>query len=64
MEKLCYGMVGGGAEPVITCVAAKKDGSFTADMIDFPTVNDGADGVRFIHVCLDPNRKGNVWITL
>lgn len=46
------------------CVNAKKDGSFTADMIDFPTVHDGAEGVKFVHACLKSNQDGNVWVEL
>lgn len=39
-------------------------GSFTPDMIDFPTVQDGAEGIRFVEACLESNQKGNVWGTL
>lgn len=45
----------------ITCLRAKHDGSFINEMIDFPTVHDGADGIRFLHACLRSNAKGNVW---
>ena len=48
----------------ITCVHAKNDGIFTADMIDFPTVHDGAEGVKFVHACLRSNANGNTWETL
>ena len=48
----------------ITCVNAKKDGTFTEDMIDYPTVEDGLEGVRFVHACLRSNREGNVWTEL
>jgi len=48
----------------IACVAAKQDGTFTEDMIDFPTVEQGADGVRFVHACLKSNAEGNVWVDL
>ena len=48
----------------IACVRAKKAGSFTPDMIDFPTVHDGAEGVKFIHACLRSNQEGNVWVEL
>lgn len=48
----------------IQCVSAKKDGSFTEDMIDYPTVHDGAEGVKFVHACLKSNREGNVWVEL
>ena len=46
------------------CVAAKNDGNFTPDMIDFPTVHDGAEGVKFVHACLKSNKEGNVWVEL
>lgn len=46
----------------MACIRAKEDGTFTADMIDFPTVRDGAEGVKFIHACLESNRKGNIWV--
>lgn len=48
----------------ITCVGAKKEGSFTADMIDFPTVHDGVEGVKFVHACLKSNNEGNVWVDM
>ena len=48
----------------INCINAKKDGTFTEDMIDFPTVEDGAEGVKFVHACLKSNALGNVWVDL
>ena len=33
-------------------------------MIDFPTVEDGAEGVKFIHACLKSNEAGNTWVEL
>ena len=46
------------------CVEAKKNGTFAPDMIDFPTVHDGAEGVKFVHACLKSNEAGNVWVEL
>ena len=46
------------------CVAAKADGTFTPDMIDYPTVSDGADGLAFVEACLESNRQGNVWVPI
>ena len=46
------------------CVDAKKNGVFTSDMIDFPTVHDGAEGVKFVHACLKSNKEGNIWVEL
>ena len=48
----------------IECVDAKNQGIFTPDMIDFPTVHDGAEGVKFVHACLKSNEAGNVWVEL
>lgn len=48
----------------IECIRAKKAGTFTPDMIDFPTVHDGAEGVKFVHACLKSNELGNVWVDL
>ena len=38
------------------------DGSFKPEMIDYPTVHDGLEGVKFVHACLESNAKGNVWV--
>lgn len=46
------------------CILAKQDGTFTAEMIDYPTVRDGAEGIRFIHACLKSQAEGNVWVDL
>lgn len=46
----------------VRCLAAKEDGSFRPDMIDFPTVADGVEGVKFVHACLESNRRGNTWV--
>ena len=48
----------------MVCVQAKKEDSFLPDMVDFPTVQDGADGIRFVHACLASNTQGNVWVEL
>ena len=46
------------------CLHAKKDGTFEPGMIDFPTVHDGTEGVRFVQACLQSNEKGNAWVTM
>lgn len=48
----------------ITCVKAKKDGTFTPDMVDYPTVEEGADGIRFVEACLKSKELGSVWVDL
>lgn len=44
------------------CVFAKKAGVFEPEMIDFPTVEEGAEGIHFIHACIESQKKGNVWV--
>ena len=46
------------------CVSAKAAGTFTPDLIDYPTVSDGADGLAFVEACLKSNRDGNVWVAI
>lgn len=46
------------------CIKAKKDGTFRPEMVDFPTVKDGVEGIRFIEACLKSNKNGNVWVDL
>ena len=41
---------------------AKKDGFFTDEMIDFPTIEDGAHGLAFVEACLKSTENGNIWI--
>lgn len=48
----------------IKCLKAKKDGSFNENMIDFPTADDGAEGLRFVEACLKSARGGNVWVEM
>ena len=46
----------------IECINAKNDGTFTPDMIDYPTVEAGAEGLAFVEACLESNKNGNVWV--
>ncbi len=46
------------------CVIAKKNGTFTEDMIDYPDVNKGAEGLAFVEACIKSNKAGNVWVDL
>lgn len=45
----------------IDCLIAQEAGTFTKDMIDYPTVEDGVDGVMYIAACLKSQEQGNVW---
>ena len=46
------------------CIHAKEAGTFTEDMIDFPTVRDGVEGVEFVEACLKSAKNGNVWVDM
>lgn len=46
----------------IDCLNAQAEGSFTEDMIDYPTVEDGVDGVQYIAACLKSQEQGNTWV--
>ncbi len=46
----------------IDCIIAQQEGSFTQDMIDYPTVADGVDGVMYIDACLRSHEAGNVGV--
>ena len=48
----------------VACIRAREAGTFTPDMIDYPTVRDGVEGVKFVHACLRSNAQGNVWVEL
>lgn len=45
-------------------VKAHKAGTFTEDMIDYPTVEAGIQGLKYVEACLESNQKGNIWVTL
>ena len=46
------------------CVSAKEEGTFAAEMIDYPTVKDGVEGLAFVEACLKSSQNGNVWVEL
>ena len=46
------------------CVKAHKEGTFTEDMIDYPTVEAGIQGLKYVEACLESNEKGDIWVTL
>ena len=46
------------------CIHAKEAGTFTEDMIDFPTVRDGVEGVEFVEACLKSAKNGNLWVDM
>ena len=46
------------------CVKAKKEGHFTPVLIDYPTIEEGVAGLKYVEACLESNAKGNVWVEL
>ena len=44
------------------CVRAKKEGTFRPEMIDYPTIEDGIAGLKYVEACLESNEKGNIWV--
>lgn len=48
----------------IDCIHAKNNGNFTEDMIDYPTISDGIDGVKFVEACIKSSENGNVWVEM
>lgn len=72
MKLLRYGMVGGGVGSFIgeahrraiqiDNMAHLTAGCFTPGMINYPTVENGLEGVRFIHACLQSSNAGGVWV--
>ena len=48
----------------IDCLNAQKDGKLVESMIEYPTVADGVDGLKFIEACLKSSENGNVWVEL
>lgn len=44
------------------CVKAKKEGTFSQEMIDYPTIEEGIAGLKYVEACLESNAKGNVWV--
>lgn len=43
-------------------VRAKADGTFTDEMVKYPSSLDGLRGMAFIEACLESSEKGNVWV--
>lgn len=46
------------------CLSAKKGGTFVPEMIDYPTVDDGVEGVRFVQACLASSEAGGIWVDM
>ncbi len=48
----------------INCINKKAEGEFTEEMIDYPTIKDGVEGVKFLHACIESSKKGNIWVEI
>ena len=46
----------------IECIHAKNDKTFTEELIDYPTIEDGLAGLAFVEACLESNKNGNTWV--
>lgn len=46
------------------CVEAKKNGTFTEELIDYPTLEAGVAGLRYVEACLKSNDDGNTWVNV
>ncbi len=46
------------------CVQAKKEDRFTLDLIDYPTIEEGVAGLKYVEACLKSSKNGNVWVEL
>lgn len=46
------------------CLRAKEAGTFDPSMIDYPTIDAGAEGLAFVEACLKSNQNGNTWVEL
>lgn len=44
------------------CLLKHETGGLSKDDIDFPTIDDGLDGVKFIHKCVESAENGNIWV--
>lgn len=46
------------------CLVARKNGTFHEEMIDYPTIDEGVEGLRYVEACLKSNDNGNIWVEL
>ena len=62
MKKLRVGLIGCGVISDIA-VALRRDGiSPPADWLHYPTVEQGAQGVRFIDAAVESQQAGGAWV--
>ena len=44
------------------CIEKHKAGTLTPEDMDYPGLQEGLEGVKFIHRCVESSEKGNVWV--
>ncbi|MCL2033517.1 MAG: Gfo/Idh/MocA family oxidoreductase [Oscillospiraceae bacterium] len=44
------------------CVIKQSEGTLAPEDIDYPGLEEGLDGVKFIHKCVESSKNGNVWV--
>ena len=48
----------------LDCLEARREGRFTPEMVDYPTIESGAESLAYVEACLESSRRGSVWVTL
>ena len=46
------------------CIDAHQKGTFDPSMIEYPTIDDGAESLAFVEACVKSSRNGNIWVDL
>ncbi len=46
----------------IDCINLQNEGEFSQEKIDYPTIDDGVNGIKFVEACLKSSENGNVWV--
>jgi len=46
----------------IDCLHKYKVGTLKPEDIEYPGLDEGLDGVKFIHKCIESSEKGNIWV--
>jgi len=44
------------------CLCKKAAGDLKPEDVDYPGLEEGLDGVKFVHKCVESSSKGNIWV--
>ena len=44
------------------CIIKHNEGTLKPEDIDYPGLEEGLEGVKFVHRCVESSEKGNVWV--